>query len=195
MTKRRPSLMEFMRQQNLLQSPTQVPLETLRKQIEESVFVRNLEQTARAINKAAGSLLVDTQSYLWPEPLIRTFGVQKNREEHVMQLVLTNGQLVLAFLSHRPRGTVLSRYLPWVFAHWLGLHEVDVIVKCSGAVAAEAVTTGQIESWFVYLLSGLDGSLAPVIASAQPEGKSAAASELSLGSLDRRKTLAMEKVS
>jgi hypothetical protein len=194
MTKRRPSLMEFMREQNLLHNPTQVPLERLRREIEESVFVRDLERTARTINKAAGSLLIDVQSYLWPEPLIRTFCVEKDREEYMMHVALRNGQLALSFLSHRKRGTVLSRYLPWVFAHWLGLHEVEVIVKSSLMVNRDAVSTGQMESWFVYLLSGFDAALAPGMDLTQPAAKSAQSSGVSIRSIEQRKTL-FEKVS
>lgn len=171
MNKRRPSLMEFMEKQNLVQKEPSKPLEDLRKEIEAGSLLKDMERTAGVINQAAGSLLIDAQSYLWPEPLIRSFSVQKKREEYVMQLELWEGQPALTFLLRKARETLLSRFLPWVITHWLGLHEIEVIIKSSSALNADLVTSRDIEGWFIYLLSGFDRSLLPTVPGPGTDGR------------------------
>jgi hypothetical protein len=161
MSKRRPSLMEFMRDKNMIGHQPYASQEDLRRQVEGGELVRDLEQTAKQINQAAGTLMIDAHSFLWPEPLVRSFALQKGREEHRMQLELWNDQLVLRFVTHRARASAFSRYLPWVFAHWFGFHEVDVIMISATYISAGRVQTRDIESWFVYLLSGFERALAP----------------------------------
>jgi hypothetical protein len=163
MNKRRPSLMEFMEDQNLLQKDPALPLEDLRKELESSSLIKDMESTAGVINEAAGSLLVDVQSFLWPEPLIRCFSLHKRSEEYVMQVELWDGRPTLTFVVRKARETLLSRFLPWVITHWLGLHEIEVIVKSSTVLSLDLVTSRDIESWFVYLLSRFDRSLLPAV--------------------------------
>ncbi len=155
--------MEFMKEQNLVDCQTSMPREQLRREVEGGALVQDLERVAKSINQAAGGLLIDVQAYLWPEPLIRSFATQKRGEEYIMQLEMWSDQLVLTFLSHRVRGSVVSRYFPWVFARWLGLHDLEVVVKSTTPFDRGRVTMRDVESWFVYLLSGYDGSFAPII--------------------------------
>lgn len=170
MSKRRLSLMEFMEDQNLVQKAPSLPLEDLRKEIEASALLKDMESTAGVINQAAGSLLIDVQSYLWPEPLIRSFSVQKKREEYVMQLEVWGGQPALTFVVRKARETLFSRFLPWVLTHWLGLHEVEVNVKSSSILNVDLVASRDIEAWFIYLLSGFDRSLLPTVPGSGTDG-------------------------
>jgi hypothetical protein len=164
MSKHRPSLMEFMRDKNMIGHQPSASQEDLRRQIESGELVRDLERTAKQINQAAGTLMIDAHSFLWPEPLVRSFALQKGREEHRMQLELWNDRLVLRFVTHRARASAFSRYLPWVFAHWFGFHEVDITMNSSTHISAERVHARDVESWFVYLLSGFDRALIPAFA-------------------------------
>lgn len=192
MSKRRLSLREFMENQNLVQKETALPLEDLRKEIEAGALLKDMERTAAVINQAAGSLLVDVQSYLWPEPLIRSFSVQKRREEYVMQLELWDGQPALTFVLRKARETLLSRFLPWVITHWLGLHEIEVIVKSSSVLNVDLVASRDIETWFIYLLSGFDRSLLPPVPGPGTDGRG---SEARARGIDSREPLIADEIS
>jgi hypothetical protein len=192
MSKRRVSLMEFMENQNLVQKEPALPLEDLRKEIEAGALLKDLERTAGVINQAAGSLLIDVQSYLWPEPLIRSFSVQKKREEFVMQLELWDGRPALTFILRKARETLLSRFLPWVITHWLGLHEIEVAVKSSSVLNVDLVTSRDIEGWFIYLLSGFDRSLLPTVPGPGKDGRS---SEVAAREISSREPLIADEIS
>lgn len=178
MNKRRPSLREFMEDQNLLQKDPALPLEDHRRAFESSPLIKDMESTAGLINEAAGSLLIDVQSFLWPEPLIRSFSHSKKSEEYVMQVELWDGRPTLTFVVRKARETVLSRFLPWVITHWLGLHEIEVIVKSSTVLGVDLVTSRDVEGWFVYLLSGFDRSLLPAVPDAAGRGAEVRAREI-----------------
>lgn len=192
MNKRRMSLMEYLEDQNLLQKDSALPLEEMRREVEASVLLKNMEGTAGKINQAAGSLLIDVQSYLWPEPLIRSFSVQKKREEFVMQVELWDGRPALTFVLRKARETMLSRFLPWVITHWFGLQEVEVAVKSSSPLNVDLITSRDIEAWFIYLLSGFDRSLVPKVPGPDDDGRG---SEARVHGLRPRERLVADEIS
>lgn len=192
MNKRRMSLMEYMEDQNLLQKEPVLPLEDLRKEVEACALLKDMESTAAKINQAAGSLLIDVQSYLWPEPVVRSFSVQKKGEEFVMQLELWDGQPALTFLLRKARETALSRFLPWVFTHWLGLNEVEVAIKSSSELGLNLVTSRNIEAWFIYLLSGFERSLLPTVPGPRSDSRG---SEAPVQSMPARERLIADEIS
>jgi hypothetical protein len=190
MSKRRRSLMEFMRDKNLLGQQPGASQEDLRRETENGALVCEIEGTAKVVKQAAGALMVDMHSFLWPEPLVRSFPVQKGREEHRMQLELWNEKLILRFLTHWAHGTIMACYLPRVLAHWMGLHEVEVTMNWAACVSPERVHAREVEGWFVYLLSGFDRAMKPTFSS-EPEKELVGAA---VGEVSVRKALAIEEV-
>jgi len=160
--------MEFLEDRHLVQKEPDLPLFEIRKAVEAGEFLKILDRTAKTINSTAGSLLIDAQSYLWPEPLIRSFAVQKGREEFVMQIELWEGCPTLSFIVRRARETFLSRFLPWVITHWLGLHEMEIVVKSAYTFDTARVTSRNVDDWFIYLLSGFERSLLPAFPGTRP---------------------------
>lgn len=192
MNKRRMSLMEYMEDQKLVQKDPILPLEDLRREVEACRLLKDMESTAGKINQAAGSLLIDVQSYLWPEPVIRSFSVQKKREEFVMQIELWDGQPALTFLLRKARENACSRFLPWVFTYWLGLNEVEVAVKSSSELGVDLVASRDIEAWFIYLLSGFERSLLPTVPGPNADGQG---SEAPIRNLHTRERLVIDETS
>lgn len=80
-----------------------------------------------------------------------------------MQLEVWHKRLVLTFVLRREKTNALAQLLPWIFAHWMGLHETVMSVAFSSRVDANVVTSRDVEAWFIYLLSGFDSSHTPVI--------------------------------
>ena len=193
MSKRRQSLMEFMEDRKLVRRGSAVPLEEFRRQVENGALLRDMESAAQRINDAAGSLLIDVQSYLWPEPLVRSFSLHRNGEEYSMQLELWSDGLVLTFLSRKGKGIrILNRILPWMMAQWAGLHEINIVVKSSSPLQPDLVSARDIESWFMYLLSAFDGSHAPTLPKDHPDAREARGV---LGGVGRRGNLAVDEIS
>ena len=171
MSKRRLSLDKYMQDQRLVRVERKISHEEYRREIENSDFIAELEHTADGINQSAGTLVVDVHSYLPPEPLIRSFSVHQGREEYSMQVEVWHKRLVLTFVLRREKANLFAQFLPWIFAHWMGLHETEMSVAFSSRVEANLVTSRDVEAWFIYLLSGFDGKHTPVIPALREEAR------------------------
>jgi hypothetical protein len=143
-------------------SPTFSPNEIARsrEQLERSGLLKTAQDVCDSINKKAGGLVIDSHSYLPPQPIVCAFIVANGDIEYVMQISVRHSKALLVFLKRKWRDGPsydLVRWLSGLFRR----SNAGPRIRLEREILAEAVSSTEIESWFAYLVSGLKRRLSP----------------------------------
>ena len=133
-----------------------------REQLDQSELLATMGRVADAVNAKAGELLIDVQSYLPPEALVRSFCFHRQGQDYVLQLESWGSHPTVVFLTRRWRSLLFPNFLTW-FYHLLRVEECVVDVRYSSSFRAERITEVDVEKWFTFLISGFDRAFAPSI--------------------------------
>lgn len=152
----------MLEERGLIEPGTRINILSLREQLEKSDFLESLEQVSAEINARAGKLVVEVQSYMPPEPLVRSFTFKKGDADYVMQVELWEAYPTLVFLTRQWRGILPFRYFGWLL-RLFGSDGLVVHVNLRATFPPQDVTREDIEKWLMYLLSGFDRSLLPPV--------------------------------
>jgi hypothetical protein len=158
----RSLLWKYIEERGLVGTRASVPLAALREQLDQSRLLSTMEQLSSEINLKADKLVIEVQSFLPPEPVVRSFTFQRGNQEFVMQVEIWDTKPTLVFLVRKWQGAFFRRYFGWIY-RFLGLDGFVVEVKFSALFDAADVSEVDEEKWFIYLLSGLDGPYTPTI--------------------------------
>jgi hypothetical protein len=159
MSRRAPSLWQFLEHHVVARDNGQY-LALFRKQLDQSELLMTMGRVADAVNQTAGDLLIDVQSYLPPEALVRSFCFRKDDQDYVLQLESWGPQPTVVFLIRKWRSLLFFNSLNWIY-RLLRVEEHVIDVKYRSLFRAERVTEADIEKWFTYLISGFDRAFAP----------------------------------
>jgi hypothetical protein len=156
------SLSQFMKERYQFQTDELGNLERGRELVENSGLLRMMQETCVSINKMAGSVIVDSHSFLPPEPVICCFIFVEEGTEFVIRLEVQGAIPTLVFSERRWRDTVTNDFVRWAY-RLAEIEPVTITIKLvhefqKGAIAVEME---QVRQWFLYLISGMDRSRAP----------------------------------
>lgn len=165
MNERCPSLKSALEELELARNEAGATSVAFRDQLERSELFEMMRRVCQLINTAAGTLIIDVQSYLAPEVIVRSFTLKKGRDEYVMQIELVGSRTQVVFLTQKhPSG--FSRFAGLIYG-LLGAEKSDVNVKLAFVIRPEGVRERDVEEWFTYLLTGLNRRFTP----SAPTGK------------------------
>jgi hypothetical protein len=161
---RPPSLWEFL-EHRLVEGKNEAHHALLRERLARSELLTMMDRIADAVNSKAGGFLIDAQSYLPPEALVRSFSFRKAETEYILQLESWGSDPTLVFLTRYCRGPVFVTWFGWI-CRLFGADEYVIDVKFRSQFRMEDVTEVDVERWFTYLISGFDRAFAPLLADA-----------------------------
>lgn len=151
---RQSSLWEFLSDSDVLTKSGALPLSLHRARLEDSDLITSLQRLSDAVNDHAGNQVIEVQSGLRHEPLIRSFTYNSDNSDHMMQIELWGAQPTLVFLTRKWHAPYLLRPLAWLYS-LLGFDAFAVDVKFTAIFEPDEITIRHVEEWFLYLLSGL----------------------------------------
>lgn len=160
MGRRPPSLWSYS-ERHLARREKNAQLALLREQLDKSELLVLMEHIAEEVNARAGDLVIEVQSYLPPEPLVRSFSFRKGDKDYILQLESWGSNPTLVFLMRNWSGPLALSALGWIY-RLFGLDEYGVGVKFTSSLQAQEVTEADVETWFIYLISGFDRDFVPV---------------------------------
>ncbi|MGA9471336.1 MAG: hypothetical protein WBV36_02660 [Terriglobales bacterium] len=161
MSHRVPSLWQFL-DHHVIARDTGQQMVRFREQLDQSELLAAMGRIADEVNTKAGNLLIDVQSYLPPEALVRSFCFGKDGQDYVLQLESWGPKPTVVFLSRKWRRLLFMNSLDWVY-RCLGVEEYVIDVKFSSLFRPEQVSEADVENWFTYLISGFDRAFAPTV--------------------------------
>lgn len=161
MSRRPPSLWEFL-DHVLAEKENDAHQVLLREGLARSELLTMMDRIADMVNAKAGELLIDAQSYLAPEALVRSFSFRKADTEYVLQLESWGSEPTLVFLVRRWRGRLFLTWLGWIY-RLFGADECVIDVKIRSQFRPNDVTEADVERWFTYLISGFDRAFLPSV--------------------------------
>ncbi len=156
---RPPSLWNYL-ERHLAGRENNAHLALLREQLDKSDLLVMMERIADQVNKRAQDLVIDVQSYLRPEPLVRSFSFRKGDKDYIVQLESWEANPTLVFLMRSWRGPLSLSSFGWIY-RLFGLDEYGIGVKFKSSLRAGDVTEADVEKWFIYLISGFDRAFVP----------------------------------
>lgn len=171
MSRRPPSLWEFLEHQ-IVEGKNEAHHAHLRERLAQSELLTTMDRIADEVNAKAGDLLIDAQSYLPPEALVRSFSFRKAGTEYILQLESWGSDPTLVFLTRYCQGTLFVRWFGWIY-RLFGSDEYVIDVKFRSQFRMEDVTEVDVERWFTYLISGFDRAFVPSLPDAtvaEPHG-------------------------
>jgi hypothetical protein len=133
-----------------------------REQLDHSDLLTTMGRIADAVNEKTGYLLIDVQSYLPPEALVRSFSFHKDGQDYVLQLESWGPTPTLVFLKRKWRNPSLMNSFGWIY-RLFGIEDYVIEVSYSSLFRAEQITEADVERWFTYLISGFDRAFAPSV--------------------------------
>ena len=154
-------LAEFLRERHLITVDCAVDIEQGRQLVEKSGLLPIMFDTCTAINTLAKKVIVDGHSFLPPEPILCCFTYVEDGAEYFMRLELQGATPTLVFSEQRWRDEVTIDFVRWI--HRLaGIEPITTNIKLVHEFQDISVSVQQVREWFVYLLSGMDHSRAPL---------------------------------
>ena len=154
------SLMEFLRERQLITTDETCEVERAREHVEKSGLVQMMIETCALINKLAGRTIVDVHSFLPPEPILCCFIFVEDGSEYFMRLELQGAIPTLTFAERKWRDTVTNDFVRW--AHRLAdIEPVTITLKLVHEFQEVHVSPEQVREWFIYLVSCMDRSRTP----------------------------------
>lgn len=154
------SLRDFL-ERNVTRRENDGQLALFREQLDKSDLLVMMERLAAEVNESARGLVIDVQSYLPPEPLVRSFSFQKGDKDYTLQLESWGPNPEVTFIMRQWRGPLLLSTFGWIL-RLLGVQEYVMAVKFRSPINAEEVTDADVEEWFMYLISGFNRAFVPV---------------------------------
>jgi hypothetical protein len=145
-------------QLKLVRKPEEVATtETWWKQIEAAHLQDRIARIASEINETAGYHLLESLYFLPPQKNVLRVRFDRNPAKHHMEIIIRGGDVFLKFSS--------SRHLPFGWARNIA---GDLLRRGSSLVWQDIiqpaeVTDDHIQSWLIYLLSGLSKEFRPDI--------------------------------
>lgn len=161
MSRRAPSLWQFL-EHHVNDRDSGRHLALFREQLDQSDLLTTMERIADTVNEKARELLIDVQSYLPPEALVRSFSFHKGDQDYVLQLESWGPTPTMVFLRRKWRDPRLLKSFGWIY-RLFGVEEYVIEVSYSSLFRAEQVTEVDVERWFTYLISGFDRVFAPSV--------------------------------
>lgn len=152
------SLWDFL-ERNVIRTDNDAQLASFREQLDKSELLVMMEHLAAEVNESAGGLVIDVQTYLPPEPLVRSFSFQKGDKDYTLQLESWGPNPGLTFIMRQWRGPLLLSSFGWIL-RLLGVQEYVMVVKFRSPISAEEATHADVEKWFMYLISGFNRQFA-----------------------------------
>jgi len=154
------SLVEFLRERQLISTDDNYGMERARQRVEETGVVHMMFETCDLFNKIAGSAIVDVHSFLPPIPILCCFIFVEGGTEYFMRLELQDTIPTLIFAERNCRDTVTNDFVRW--AHRLAnIEPVSITVKLVHEFQDVRASVEQVREWFKYLVSGMDRSHIP----------------------------------
>src|SRR4029077_16871649 len=154
------SLVEFLRERQLITRYDIYSMERARQRVEETGIVQMMLETCDLINKIAGRNIVDVHSFLPPIPILCCFIFVEGGTEYFMRLEMEGTIPTLIFAERNCRDTVSNDFVRWV--HRLAnIEPVTINVKLVHEFQDVCVSVEQVREWFKYLVSGMDRSHMP----------------------------------
>ena len=154
------SLMEFLRERQLIATDEACEVELARQRVEKSGVVQIMIETCALFNKLAGRTIVDVHSFLPPEPILCCFIFVEDGAEYFMRLELQGTVPTLTFAERKWRDTMTNDFVRW--AHRLAdIEPVTITVKLAHEFQDISVSAEQVREWFMYLVSCMDRSRMP----------------------------------
>ena len=128
------------------------------REIEASHLQDRIARIASEINETAGYHLLESLYFLPPQKNVLRVRFDRNPAKHHMELIIRGGDIFLKF-------TTSSRHLPFGWARNIA---GDLLRRSSSLVWQDIiepaeVTDDHIQSWLIYLLSGLSKEFRPDI--------------------------------
>ena len=134
------------------------------KKIEESQLVERIGRIVAEINGAAGYQILEMLEYLPPQKKVLRVSFDKTRVQYNIDLALRNEAILLLFSTAKHFSSGWERYFPQSSMRDNSTVEWEQVIH-PGEILAH-----HIQSWFSYLLSGLDRKFRPdVVGSALPD--------------------------
>jgi hypothetical protein len=161
MSRRAPSLWQFL-EHHVHGRDNGRYLALFREQLDQSELLTTMERIADAVNEKARDLLIDVQSYLPPEALVRSFSFHKDNEDYVLPLESWGPTPTVVFLRRKWRVPLFLNSFGWIY-RLFGVEEYVIEVSYSSLFRTDLVTEANIEKWFTYLISGFDRAFAPSV--------------------------------
>jgi hypothetical protein len=159
MALRTPSLWNYL-ERHLARRENSAHLALLREQLDKSELMMWMVHIADKVNKRARKLVIDVQSYLPPEPLVRSFSFRKGDKEYILQLESWGPNPTLVFLMRNWSSPLALNAFGWIYCLF-GLDQCGIGVKFTWPLQAEEVTEADVEKWFIYLISGFERAFVP----------------------------------
>jgi hypothetical protein len=154
------SLKDFLEERRLIRKNDCLPLAQIRQRLVESQLLQTMRDICDAINTEAGTIIVDEQHYLPPEPVLSGFGFTRGQTEYVMRLELWGPRPSLVFVTRKWRDASPNRLFRW-FYQFRRLEPLIVNFKFSCELLEEEVSEEELRQCFYYLLSGCSRSYTP----------------------------------
>lgn len=156
------SLRDFLEERHLVRKDSSHLVAETRSRLEQSKLLEMVDGTCAALNREAGTGVIEAHAYLPPEAVVRSFLFMKGPTEYVMRLDLWGTKPTLVFLVRRWRDNSSIRLVRWIYR----LAELDplaVETKFVGEIQEETVSEQEVQRWFFYLLSGMSRSYMPTV--------------------------------
>jgi hypothetical protein len=148
------------RRPNLTDQHHALPRPEVRERLEQSKLIEWAGAICSDINVQAGELIVESQSYLPPQAILRSFVLVRGNAEYVMQIKLGISGPVVSFFTRKWRDS--SPNLCVRLLYRLGaLESVRLRFKFTRSIDEDRSTQEEMETWFRYLLSGLRPKFRP----------------------------------
>jgi hypothetical protein len=159
MNERCPSLKPALEELQLTRKDVGATSAAFRDELEKSGLFEMMQRVCQLINTAAGTLVIDVQSYLPPEMILRSFTLKKGHDEYVMQVELVGAKRMVVFLTQE-QPSAFSRFAGWIYGLF-GAERSDVNVKLVFEIRPEEVRERDVEEWFMYLMTGFNRRFTP----------------------------------
>jgi hypothetical protein len=154
------SLVEFLRERQLISADDTYGMERARQRVEETGVVHRMLETCDLFNKIAGRRIVDVHSFLPSIPILCCFIFVEGGTEYFMRLELQGTIPTLIFAERNCRDTETNDFVRW--AHRLAnIEPVTITVKLVHEFRDVRASVEQVRQWFKYLVSGMDRSHIP----------------------------------
>jgi len=154
------SLVEFLRERQLITTDDTYSMERARQRVEETGIVHMMLETCDLFNKIAGRNIVDVYSYLPPIPILCCFIFVEGGTEYFMSLEMQCTIPTLIFAERNCRDAVTNDFVRWT-RRLANIEPVTITVKLVHEFQDIRVSVEQVREWFKYLLSGMDRSYMP----------------------------------
>ena len=105
------SLVEFLRERQLIATDDTYTIERARQRVEEAEIVDIMLETCQVINKMAGKTIVDVHSFLPPIPILCCFIFVEDGTEYFIRLELQGTIPTLIFAERKCRDTVTNDFV------------------------------------------------------------------------------------